>query len=331
MNVPPVSVVIATYSRGRLLIDSIESLRRNEYPQFEIIVVDQTPSHPAPIADKLHELQSYNAITYLTMETASIPLARNVGIRQSSGDIIVFCDDDIRTESSFIASHVAPYRDSSIGAVGGRIITPHHQREEQEKYAVKQLPGRILPNGELEPNFDHSERCDIDWGMGCNMSFRRKALVEAGGFDERYTEVAFCEEVDAFVRVRRLGYRAVFEPTAILTHLHSPKGGTRSNPNFRSRLRSVLRNKALFFLGFLEVPPLSKLSKFTAKSIRLALAASAREHYIFKGKGPHDFPSKLIRYLIYSPLFFNYMIAILDGVKAHYFENPHRLSASHSA
>jgi len=239
------SVVIPTYKREQQLVDTIEYILADRYSEFEVIVVDQTKNHTPQVADAIETFQQDSRFRYVQIPIANLPLARNVGLRLAQGDVIIYVDDDVKLEPSFIAAHVACYEDTKIGAVGGRILNVQGRASDPTGSAK---PGQILPDGTRTTHFYKTERAYIDWGMGCNMSFRRSALEDINGFDERYTKAAKHEDIDAFVRIRKAGYLAVFEPSACLTHLKTSQGGCRSETEEIERARSYLRSEALFYM-----------------------------------------------------------------------------------
>jgi GT2 family glycosyltransferase len=82
-------------------------------------------------------------------------------------------------------------------------------------------------DADLTAGFGAATRMDVDSLFGCNMSFRREALVRAGGFSKLFGGTAHLEETDVSLRLKKLGYRLVFDPEACLTHLRLPSGGCR--------------------------------------------------------------------------------------------------------
>ena len=248
-----VSVVIPTYQREDQLVNTISYVLSNTYPTFEVIVVDQTEQHTPMVAEALALFRQNTKFQHLQIPIANLPLARNVGLRRSKGDIIIYIDDDVELGEDFIEAHAKCYEDPRIGAVGGRIINLHGQASDPTGNAK---PGQILSDGTRTTHFYKTQRARIDWGMGCNMSFRRTALEEINGFDERYSGAAKHEDIDVFVRVRQAGYTAIFEPAASLIHLKAVGGGCRAQGEDLRRARSYLRSEIFFFMvsgrGFLS-------------------------------------------------------------------------------
>lgn len=314
---PLVSVVIATYNREPLLLDTIEYVLANEYPETELIVVDQTREHTQTFLDRLATLRSEHDFTYIRLTRPSLPLARNVGIRRAEGDIILFCDDDVIVEPDYILQHAQCYTDATVGAVGGRIVTPGSSFPEVDQ-KPEELPGRVYPDGSVYTGFYKDvEPCDIHIGMGCNMSFRAEALHAVGGFDERFTKVAYGEEYDVFIRTREAGYRARFSPQASVVHLKSPSGGCRDEERARSHQKNLMRNRALFYIKHSSASAISAMARSLRSGMHAALAASDQSRGVVQR-------SKVRRVL--SREFMEYFVAHVAGIVAYMVEDPLRLS-----
>ena len=293
------SLVIATYDRGEELVETLRHFVADSSAKVEIRVVDQTPSYSRHVLDALEELQKAG-YRHVYLRYPSLTLARNLGLRETSGEIVLFCDDDVVPSPGFLPAHLRPYADPTVGAVAGR-VTGHMDDALRDP---SRLTGRVRRDGSFTANFDSLEPADVDFGMGCNMSFRRSALMAAGGFDERYTGSFFREEGDAFARVKRLGYRVVFEPAAHVEHLAAPAGGCRAD-ELRTRMASTFRNETLFFFNSMKV-----------RDTPLFLARIARwMHATAKSAG--DPPGTSLRYAW----------AALCGLGTHLFKRPDRLSA----
>lgn len=214
---PRLSVIVATYRREDALCQTLTGLFDQGYPDYEIIVVDQTPAHAEPTRSFLEAHR--DRFRYVVEDWPSLPNARNVGLRHATGEIAVFIDDDCLVAPGFLEGHAAAYRDPAVGGVAGQILTPGAAPSAAEPV------GRIADRYRLIYNFHSTVVADVAFAQGCNMSFRREVALAAGGFEPGFAAHACFEEVDMCLRVRRLGWRIRFEPSASLLHLERVDGG----------------------------------------------------------------------------------------------------------
>lgn len=224
VDIPPVSVVVATIGRDDLLIDTVTRLLECDYGSFEIVVVDQTPEPTDRVRRFMDEHMS--TVRYIHKDTPGLPEARNDGIQASRGDIVVFVDDDVVAAPGLIAAHAGAYGEEGVSGVAGRVLPPGDLPVDSEvrprRIAKIRCFGLVIRD-----NFDADVKTAAHHVRGCNMSFRRDVLLDVGGFDGRFGGSAHLEETDLAVRVRKAGGRLVFEPRARLIHLLEPDGGCR--------------------------------------------------------------------------------------------------------
>ncbi|MDO8141981.1 MAG: glycosyltransferase family 2 protein [Candidatus Brocadiales bacterium] len=234
------SVIIPTYNRGKLLCNTLATLIGQLSADVEIVVVDQSDE----VCSELMEITKNRStqIHYYKIFVKGLPHARNFGLRRAIGEIIIFCDDDVVPGHNFIKNHLQNYTNKDVGGVGGRILP-------NRKNAVAQYQtGKIRWwDAHLIDNFDATTKEYIEHAQGCNMSFRKEAVVKAGGFDERFGGSAHLEETDLCLRIRKDGYKIVFDPKAELIHLKDTKGGCRAE-NYKQWFYWYGHNNMLFFL-----------------------------------------------------------------------------------
>ncbi len=238
-----VTVIVPTLDREQALRDTLQCLFAQTYPRPEILVVDQTERHEPETEAFLLEAARAGRLRHLRFRQRGVTRARNAGIQHASGEIVLFCDDDVVLPPEWVACHVENFADPTIGAVTGQVLEPG------ETPADVQPVGRITPCGRVVNNWNSSHRMDVQQVKGGNLSVRKAAAQQAGLFDLRFDSPALFEEVDFAFRVRRLGYRIVFDPSASLRHLAWPRGGhqTRTHDPV-SFYYHFLRLKTLFML-----------------------------------------------------------------------------------
>lgn len=233
-----VSLVVATYGREQVLCETLAALLEQRYPDYELIVIDQTAVHEPQteqfLASNRHRLRHHR-------ETRpSLPHARNVGLSLAVGDVVLFVDDDVLPDDEhLITHHVRCYDDPTVGAVAGRVIEP---------LPPNAPPGvaRVNVFGRIVSNFTGERPADVETAKGANMSFRRIAILAAGGFDTRYVGNAILEETDACYGLRTAGWKILYEPRAGLHHRMAQTGGCREASWIEGRYW-LYHNSALFY------------------------------------------------------------------------------------
>jgi len=238
---PHLSVVIPTFGREELLCRCIEDVLRQEHPSFETIVVDQTPRH-------LPETEAFlltvkDRVRHVRLERPSLMGALNKGLSLARGEIIWFTDDDVRIEQAdLLARHAEVHRDPSVGGVAGYEHDPRHPSGSQyDPRSSDEIWGWY------HSKWDHPVRAEVVSAPGANVSFKRAVLVEVDGFDERFTGNAVRWENDVCLRVRRAGYRVVFEPEARVIHQPSGSAGGCENRHLLGREQASHQWYASYF------------------------------------------------------------------------------------
>jgi len=230
MTAPLISVIIPTYNREDALRDSIADVLKQDYPNFEAIVVDQTATHKPEIQQYLAEMSNQGKIRWFRVNWASLPGARNYAVRRAKGEIILFIDDDVQLPENFLANHAKNYQDNpEIGAIAGRVFDRMKLTDSQGNLIIEQLPPEAMDPGIAWYYIDlvHTVKPQqVLSARGCNMSFRREIFTQHGlKFDERFRGSAVREESDFCLRLRSTGYKIWYDPEAHLVHLGEETGG----------------------------------------------------------------------------------------------------------
>ncbi|MEH2221637.1 hormogonium polysaccharide biosynthesis glycosyltransferase HpsN [Nostoc sp.] len=229
-NWPLVTVVIATYGREEALRDSIVDVLKQDYPNFEVLVVDQTAKHQPEIQAYLEEMAEAGKIKWLRLDWASLPGARNYAVRRASGEIILFIDDDVQLTPGLLVAHTKNYvQNPEVGAVAGRVFDKMKLSDSGGDLQIEYLPPEAMDPGIAWYHIDlvHTTKPQqVLTARGCNMSFRREIFTKYGlRFDERFGGSAVREESDFCLRVRQTGYKIWYDPEAHLVHLGEETGG----------------------------------------------------------------------------------------------------------
>ncbi len=229
MDWPIFSVIIPTYQRETVLCDTLDSLLAQDYPHYEVIVVDQTQTHQPDTEQRLTALVQSRQITLYTTPWASLPAARNLGIERSSGEIVLFIDDDVVLPPGYLQAHARTFVERpEVGAVAGRVFD-RMKLAEQKDLEIDYLPPAAMDPGIAWYHIDlvhTTQPQQVLTARGCNMSFRRVLFSQFGlRFDERFYGSAVREESDFCLHIRQTGYVIWYSPEAHLVHLGEETGG----------------------------------------------------------------------------------------------------------
>jgi GT2 family glycosyltransferase len=219
-----VSIVIPTYGRGQVLIDTVHSLLALPTTADEILVVDQTQNHEATVEAELAEWAASGTLRWIKQQPPGVVAAMNRGLREARNEIVLFLDDDIIPDDRLVEAHTRAHQDGPpCWAVAGQVLQPG-----QEAIADG---GRSSTKGlraDLNFAFNSSERCELQNVMAGNLSVKKSRALAVGGFDEQYVPpVSFRFETDFARRVLAAGGKVLFEPGARIRHLAVAAGGTR--------------------------------------------------------------------------------------------------------
>jgi O-antigen biosynthesis protein len=198
---PKVSVVVCAYNAEPTMRECLESLTKLAYPNYEVVIVDDgSTDRTGAIADE------YPQFKVIHQPNRGLSAARNVGLAAATGEIIAYVDSDAMPDPDWLTYLALKFRATNYVGVGGPNLPP--PEEDWLANCVASAPGsptQILLDDETAEHIP-----------GCNMAFRKDALVEVGGFDPTYTAAG--DDVDICWRLQDLGYTIGFCPAAIVWH-----------------------------------------------------------------------------------------------------------------
>lgn len=199
-----ISIVIATKDRQQYLERALASLETQAgAPSFEVIVVDNGSSDDTKGVTERQAARNVFPVTYVFEAEPNRGKARNRGIAEAAGYLVLFCDDDVQLPSGFLAAHEAAHSTSNL-VVNGPILN------------VASYEDRPKP---AAPNYSRAFLCT------CNVSVPKHALDAVGGFDESFDLYGW-EDTELGVRLREHGMRWKFAWDAYLWHIKPPAENT---------------------------------------------------------------------------------------------------------
>lgn len=197
---PRVTVVVCTCNGARWIGNCLDSLARIEYPDFEVIVVNDGSRDPTS------ELVKPYGVRLIEIPNSGLSHARNVGMRAATGEIVAYVDDDVRVDPHWLQYLVHAFRDGSFAAVGGPNIAPAGDGPVAE--CVANAPGGPVHVLLADQIAEHIP--------GCNMAFRKTVLESIGGFDTRFRVAG--DDVDICWRLLDDGNKIGFHAGAMVWH-----------------------------------------------------------------------------------------------------------------
>jgi GT2 family glycosyltransferase len=197
---PRISVVVCSYNGSATIRDTLEGLARLDYPDYEVIVIDDGSTDATPRIAREYDVR------LLSQENRGLSAARNAGLAAASGEIVAYIDDDAYPDPHWLRYLALAFEDSEHAGVGGPNLLPPEDGPVEE--CVANAPGG--PTHVLV-----SDR-EAEHIPGCNMAFRRRALEAVGGFDASFRVAG--DDVDLCWRIQERGFTLGFHPSAVVWH-----------------------------------------------------------------------------------------------------------------
>ena len=219
MRGPQFSVIVPAYQAQATITCCLQALFRQTVPQaaYEVIVVDDEST------DNTRErVRSFPRVRLLSQKHAGPAAARNLGLQNAKGQVVLFTDADCEPAPDWIEQMVAPLGDPAVAGAKG---VYHSQQRE--------LVARFVQI-EYEDKYTRMRGQDvIDFVDTYSACYRRRLLLAAGGFDTTFPE-ASVEDQELSFRLAMKGHRLVFAPRAHVNHWgHARSVGAYARRKFR--------------------------------------------------------------------------------------------------
>lgn len=246
MTPPPlISIVILNWNGMEQLYPCIQSVKRQTYPNIEIILVDNdstdgSAQYVKTIFPDLRLITNRKNLGYGG--------GNNRGIEEAKGEYIFVLNNDTEVEKDCVQwLWRCIESDGRIGMATPKILL-YDRKETIDAAGLTIYPdGLSIGRGHLEPQAKYSQREEVFSGSGCASLFRREMLDDIGLFDQDF--FAYAEDTDLGWRARLAGWKAYYVPEAIVYHHHSKKFGT------YSVLKAYLVERNRIWVAWKNFPP----------------------------------------------------------------------------
>lgn len=211
-----ISFIVCTYSIENLgdTIKCIDSLINQDQDD------DNIDKEILLVMDKNEELYNMfleyipKSVKIIINQGTGLSGARNTGIKNAKGNIIVFIDDDAVADKDYINHLLKNYSDKNVAGVGGKILPKDISNYPEELYWLGGFTYKGYPEDKRE----------VRNVIGCNMSFRRDIFNSVGLFDPNFGRIGkrlvTCEETEFCIRVLNIltNSKIIYDPSIIVYH-----------------------------------------------------------------------------------------------------------------
>ncbi|MGK9476891.1 glycosyltransferase [Melioribacter sp. OK-6-Me] len=216
MNEYQISVIICTYNRARYLPIALNSLKEQKFDknEYEIIIVNNnsTDNTEKVCKDFIDQNPNLN-IKYVIEKQKGLSAARNRGINEATGEIIIFIDDDAELTPNYLEEAKKFFsQHPNVDAMGGKIIPKYEENKEPEWMSVF-LWGLVTKSdwGNKIKKYPYSK-----YPPGCSMAFRKSVFNDIGLFN---TDIhSRCDDKYIFLQLKKRKKRFLYNPNFVLYH-----------------------------------------------------------------------------------------------------------------
>lgn len=251
-----VSIIIVTLNRKKELVNCINSITKQKYNYFEVIVIDNNSSDGS--VEELRKKYPFVRI-FKTKKNLGTSYTRNAALIFSRGDIVWFLDSDVYLNDKNIMKQMVKKIINGKDALGGEAILNNQDEIVGNKKLILYPNGMI--KGQIYLNNKDSKTKVLPT---CNLMIKKNCIIDIGGFDHFY--FFYLEDLDLTLRLNNSGYSLYSLGNCGVVHYFSKK--TRFNNLYisgKNRTYFVLKN--LGIINLLLLPFLDLIYIFDFKNL----------------------------------------------------------------
>ena len=269
-DAPFISVVVCTRDRPDQIKKCLTGLTRQQYPRFEVVVVDNAPTSDALRLVVEGQPAGEAEFRYCVEKRPGLSWARNAGIAAAKSELIAFLDDDDEPDEHWLAGIAEGFAGGkNIGCVSGIVLPARLDNAVENLF--ERIGGHSKGRGFVRETFSRSGPQSPLWplppfGVGANMAFRREALDRIGGFDVALgagTPTSGGEDTLAITLVMLQGYEVAYEPAALMRHNHRQDMASLNkqlngySAGLTAFYAALVRQRPTAFFGLLKLLPMA--------------------------------------------------------------------------
>ena len=217
------SIIICTYNRDKYIYNVLKSIAGNDFSpkKFEIILVNNNSTDNTEVECKRFQSDfPQTEFHYFIEKNQGLSYARNKGIKEATGDILIYVDDDATVNKEYLQTYYSFFEQQpSAMAAGGPVIPVY---ETQEPKWISHFTLRLI-TGYLYKGNNRSEFKGNEYPGGGNAAYRKSVFEKIGFFNvdlgRKGDSLMGAEEKDIFDKMRSSGTKYYYLPGAILYHI----------------------------------------------------------------------------------------------------------------
>ncbi|WP_432985950.1 glycosyltransferase [Dactylosporangium sp. CA-233914] len=223
-DAPPITVVVCTRDQPDALEQCLDSVQRQRYPGFDVLVVDNAPS-----SDATREIAQNRQVRYVREPRPGLSNARNRALRETGEEILAWLDDDETADEHWLAEIARGFAEHPEADVVTGVVVPA-ELETAAQCWFEEFGGHSKGRGFTPAVFSPATRKIQHplyplppFGAGANMAWRAASARGIGGFDPALgagTPAMGGEDTVAFAKVLLGGGTIAYHPAAVTRHTH---------------------------------------------------------------------------------------------------------------
>ena len=216
------SIIICTYNREKYISALLESIAKNDYPttNYEIVLVDNNcTDNTRGVCEQFAAAHKEVAFRYVKEPEQGLSAARNKGIKEAQGDIIIYVDDDALVEADYIRIYAEHFAANPDTMAAGGPIEPLYETQEPSWMSpyTKALLTAWMNYGDKVREYPKGR-----YPGGGNAAYRKRVFDKVGLFNTELGRKGYLllasEEKDIFDKMKALGMKVLYLPTPVLHH-----------------------------------------------------------------------------------------------------------------